>query len=642
MRCFCERNNGGTCVTQDTLVLLKDRLSQNDYQKIMRLNNPSINQFITTSIEICNPENIFVGTDSFEDMQYTREAAVRNYEEKKLAMEGHTIHFDGYHDQARDKVHTKFLLPTGASLGPELNTMDRNEGLNELSDIMTNIMVGHDLFIKFYCLGPVHSPFSIPCIQLTDSAYVAHSEDLLYRQGYQEFLRQGNNVRFFKFVHSQGTLEEAGLGLLVSKNREKRRVYIDLQDEVIYSMNTQYGGNSLGLKKLAMRLAIHRCAQEGWLVEHMLLMGVTGPGGRISYFTGAFPSMCGKTSTAMMNGETIIGDDIAYLRMIDRKVRAVNVEAGIFGIIEGINDTNDPLQWDALTHPAELIFSNILVTEENDVYWNGKPGLQPKTGVNFSGDWFDGKVDDSGKIIPPSHKNARFTFHLDILPNVAAHLHDPLGVEVHGVIYGGRDSETSVPVEESFDWVHGIVTKGACLESETTAATLGKEGVRVFNPMSNIDFLSIPIGKYIQNNLDFGARLPAPPRIFSVNYFLKDRKGAWLNEKNDKAIWLKWMELRVNDEADALLTPTGSIPLYSDLKALFAEVLQKQYQKQEYVKQFTTRVNENLEKIQRMETIFRTRILDTPAVVFTVLKDQQNRLLDAQRAFGNYISPEQW
>jgi phosphoenolpyruvate carboxykinase (GTP) len=127
-----------------------------------------------------------------------------------------------------------------------------------------------------------------------------------------------------------------------------------------------------------------------------------------------------------------------------------------------------------------------------------------------------------------------------------------------------------------------------------------------------------------------------------VNYFLKDRNGAWLNEKNDKAIWLKWMELRVNNKADALLTPTGSIPLYSDLKTLFAEVLQKQYQKQEYVKQFTTRVNENLEKIQRMETIFRTRILDTPAVVFTVLKDQQNRLLDAQRAFGNYISPEQW
>lgn len=623
-------------------VILKDRLSQKDYQKIMKLNNPLLNQFITTSVEICNPEHIFVGTDSIEDIQYTKVAAVRNNEEKKLSMDGHTVHFDGFHDQARDKAHTKFLLPPGVNLGPELNTMDRDKGLKELSQIMTNIMAGHELFIKFYCLGPVSSPFSIPCVQLTDSAYVAHSQDLLYRQGYQEFLRKGNNARFFKFVHSQGELEEAGFGLLVSKNRERRRVYIDLSDEVIYSMNTQYGGNSLGLKKLAMRLAINRCTQEGWLVEHMLIMGVRGPGGRMSYFTGAFPSMCGKTSTAMMNGESIIGDDIAYLRVIDGKVRAVNVEAGIFGIIEGINDSNDPLQWDALTHPAELIFSNVLVTPENDVYWNGKPGVRSKTGVNFSGDWFDGKVDDNDKVIPPSHKNARFTFRLDILPNVDANLHNPLGVEVHGVIYGGRDSDTSVPVEESFNWTHGIIMKGACLESETTAATLGKEGVRVFNPMSNIDFLSIPIGRYIQKNLDFGAQLAHRPRIFSVNYFLRDRNSAWLNEKNDKAIWLKWMELRVNDEVDALVTPTGSIPLYEDMKTLFARVIHKRYQKHDYVKQFTTRVQENLEKIQRMETIFRARIHDTPAVVFTVLKDQQNRLLEAQRTYGDYISPEQW
>lgn len=630
------------CVKQNTIQNLKERFSKQNYQKILRLNNPSIYEFIVSCIEICNPENIFVGTDSQEDIHYTREAALRNLEEKKLARQGHTIHFDGYHDQARDKVHTKFLLPAGIHLGPELNTMDRDEGLNELSQIMSNIMVGHELFIKFYCLGPTHSPFSIPCIQLTDSAYVAHSEDLLYRQGYQEFIRQGKNARFFKFVHSQGELAEAGLGLRVSKNVKQRRVYIDLQNDIIYSMNTQYGGNSIGLKKLAMRLAINRCAQEQWLVEHMLVMGVHGPRGRISYFTGAFPSMCGKTSTAMMSGETIIGDDIAFLRRIDGKVHAVNVESGIFGIIEGINQTNDPLQWAALTHPAEIIFSNVLVTDENDVYWNGKPGVRPKAGVNFSKEWFDGKIDKEGKEIPVSHKNARFTFRLDILPNIDASLNDPLGVEVQGIIYGGRDSDTSVPVEEAFDWTHGVVMKGACLESETTAATLGMEGVRVFNPMSNIDFLSIPIGRYIQNNLVFGTTLSIPPRIFSVNYFLKDRDGGWLNEKNDKAIWLKWMELRVNNEVDALFTPTGRIPLFSDLKTLFAKVLHKQYLNHEYVKQFTLRVHENLEKIERMEAIFRTRILDTPAIVFTILKEQQKRLLEAKRTYGEYISPEQW
>lgn len=625
---------------QNAQMILKDRLNQNDYQKILRLNNPSMNEFVATSIEVCNPEKIFVSTDSKNDISFTKEAALKNHEEKELAMKGHTIHFDGFFDQARDKLHTKFLLPSGTTLGPELNAMDRDEGLRELAQIMTNIMAGHQLFIKFYCLGPTDSPFSIPCVQLTDSAYVAHSEDLLYRQGYQEFIRKGKNAYFFKFLHSQGELEKAGLGLLVSKNIVKRRVYIDLQDEIIYSMNTQYGGNSLGLKKLAMRLAINRSSKEHWLVEHMLVMGVRGPKRRISYFTGAFPSMCGKTSTAMMNGETIIGDDIAYLRIIDGKVRAVNVEAGIFGIIEGINDVNDPLQWDALTHPAELIFSNVLITKERDVYWNGKPGICPESGVNFSGDWYNGKVDATGKETPASHKNARFTFRMDILPNADVFLHDPNGVAVHGIIYGGRDSDTSVPVEESFDWIHGIITKGACLESETTAATLGKEGIRVFNPMSNLDFLSIPVGRYIQNNLDFGANLSKPPHIFSVNYFLKDRNGGWLNEKNDKAIWLKWMELRVNNEADALSTPTGHIPLYSDLKKLFTQVLHKQYPQEDYTKQFTIRIKENLEKIKRMETLFRTRIPDTPATVFTVLKEQQDRLIDVQQRFGDYISPE--
>jgi phosphoenolpyruvate carboxykinase (GTP) len=619
---------------------LKHRLDPTEYQKIRRLDNPLLNAFIASSLEICAPEKIFVATDSAKDIAYTRQAALNNDEERPLAISGHTIHFDGYDDQARDKAHTKFLLPPTANLGPELNTMNREEGLTEIKQIMTNIMDGHELFIKFYCLGPTNSPFSIPCVQLTDSAYVAHSEDLLYRQGYKEFIRQGKNARFFKFLHSQGTLHPAGLGLLVSKDVDKRRIYIDLEEETIYSMNTQYGGNSLGLKKLAMRLAINRGSQEDWLTEHMLVMGVHGPHERISYFTGAFPSMCGKTSTAMMSGETIIGDDIAYLRHINGDIHAVNVESGIFGIIEGINDANDPLQWDALTNPGELIFSNVLVTKDNTVYWNGKPGAIPDEGVNYSGAWHQGNVDASGKEIKPSHKNARFTFRLEILPNVDPKLHDPLGVKIHGFIYGGRDSDTSVPVEEAFDWVHGIITKGACLESETTAATLGKEGVRVFNPMSNLDFLSIPIGRYIQDNLDFGRALSQPPRIFTVNYFLKDTNGSWLNEKNDKAVWLKWMEQRVHNEVNTITTPTGYIPLYQDLQRLFAQVLDKQYSPEEYRKQFTVRVKENLAKLDRMVTIFRTRVLDTPPIVFTVLEQQRKRLLDAQATYGEYISPE--
>ena len=629
-------------MNQKAINKLENKLSAEDYQKIKRLNNPKINGFIAKYIDLCNPSKITVCTDGDEDLEYTREACIKNHEEAELAIKGHTVHFDGFFDQARDKPKTKFLVLPGKDLGPELNTMDRDEGLKEIFQIMKNIMQGHELFIKFYCLGPVNSPFSIPCVQMTDSAYVAHSDDLLYRQGYKEFLRQGKNARFFKFVHSQGELEKAGLDLLVSKNIEKRRVYIDLEDEVIYSANTQYGGNTIGLKKLAMRLAINRASQEGWLTEHMLVMGVHGKDDRVSYFTGAFPSMCGKTSTAMINGETIVGDDIAYLRNIGGKVRSVNVESGIFGIIEGINDKDDPLQWKALNMPAEIIFTNQLVYDHNKIYWNGKPGEQPDKGVNHSGDWFKGKKDKDGNMITASHKNARFTFKMDILDNVDPTLHDPEGVEVNGVIYGGRDSDTSVPVEESFDWAHGIILKGACLESETTAATLGKEGVRVFNPMSNLDFLSIPIGQYVQDNLNFGKKLKNAPRIFSVNYFLRGKDRSWMNHKNDKAVWLKWMELRVNDEVDAIKTSTGNMPYYEDLKQLFKQVLNKNYSKEDYIKQFTVRIPENLSKIERMKEIFTKRVHDTPEKVFKVLDEQKQRLIDAQKQYGDYISPDKF
>jgi len=627
-------------MNQEMINVLENKLSKTDYEKIKKLNNPKINEFIAKYIKLCNPTKVSVCDDSEKDLNYTRKACINNHEEAELAIKGHTIHFDGYYDQARDKKRTKFLVPSGKDLGPELNTMDREEGLKEIFDIMDNIMDGHELFIKFFCLGPTDSPFSIPCVQMTDSAYVAHSDDLLYRQGYQEFLRQGKKAKFFKFVHSQGELEEAGLGLLTSKNIEKRRVYIDLEDDIVYSANTQYGGNTIGLKKLAMRLAINRADKEGWLTEHMLVMGVNGPKkDRKSYFTGAFPSMCGKTSTAMVEGESIVGDDIAYIRNVDGEVRAVNVESGIFGIIEGINADDDPIQWKAITEPNEVIFTNQLITSDKKNYWNGKPAPLPEKGVNHSGEWHPGKKDKEGKEITPSHKNARFTFRMDILENSSPKLHDPKGVKVDGFIYGGRDSDTSVPVKEAFDWVHGIITLGACLESETTAATLGQEGVRVFNPMSNIDFLSLPIGRYIKNNLDFGKKSKNPPKIFGVNYFLADKKGNWLNSKNDKRVWVKWMDLRVNDEAEAIKTPTGNIPLYEDLKNLFKKVLNKDFSKEDYVKQFTIRIPEQLSKIDRMREIFTKRVLDTPKVLFDVLDEQEKRLKEAQEKYGDYISP---
>jgi phosphoenolpyruvate carboxykinase (GTP) len=226
-----------------------------------------------------------------------------------------------------------------------------------------------------------------------------------------------------------------------------------------------------------------------------------------------------------------------------------------------------------------------------------------------------------------------------LLPNRDPAMEDPSGVVVSGMIYGGRDSDTWVPVEESFGWEHGIVTKGASLESETTAATLGKEGVRKFNPMSNLDFLSISIGRYITNNLEFGKGLSHPPRIFSVNYFLKDGEGNWLNEREDKRVWLKWMELRTHEEVDALRTPTGFIPAYKDLQRLFQEVLGKTYTSEEYVRQFTVRVPENLKKTERILALYKKDVPDTPPMVSALLEEQKDRLIAMRDSHGEYVSP---
>ncbi len=620
--------------------ILTQRLSSEGYEKLLKINNPELFEFIEKYVELCNPAKVFVCADTPADINYIREKSLKNGEENKLAMKGHTIHFDNYYDQGRDKKNTGILVPKGVNLGEAIETRDRDAGLKDINEVLKGIMTGKELYVLFFCLGPTNSEFSLPAVQLTDSAYVAHSEFLLYRPGYAEFVRQGAAASFFKFVHSQGELDERK----TCKNLDKRRIFIDLEEDLVYSTNTQYGGNTIGLKKLAMRLAINKGSKEGWLTEHMLVMGVHGPKKRVTYFLGAFPSLCGKTSTAMLEGETIVGDDIAYLRKKDGEVRAVNVEKGMFGIIMGVNSKDDPSQWKALNNPGEIIFSNVLVTPDKGVHWIGKDGEIPPRGYNHSGEWTTGKKDKDGKEIKCSHPNARFTLSLDTLDNLDAKLNDPKGVAVGGIVYGGRDSDTCVPVEEAFDWQHGIITKGASLESETTAATLGKEGVRTFCPMSNLDFLSIPVGKYVQINLDFAQGLKKPPLIFGVNYFLKDKDGNFLNEKTDKRVWYKWMELRSHNEVSAIKTPTGLVPKYEDLKRLFKEVLKKDYTKEAYDKQFMLRVPESLAKIERIQKIYenKAQIPDIPELLFRVLEEQKVRLMQAKEKFGDYITPDKF
>ena len=614
--------------------LLKPKMDAASFAAMEALDNDRLHAFIADAVTLCRPATIKVCTDCAEDEAYIRKLAVNHCEERPLATPGHTAHFDGYFDQGRDKEVTKYLLPKEINLGSRLNATERQSGLDEIHALLEGSMQGRQMIVLFFCLSPTNSPFSISCVQVTDSAYVGHSEYMLYRKGYEQFRRLGGRNDYFRFLHTAGRLEQA-----VSADVQKKRIYIDVLEDTVYSVNTQYAGNTVGFKKLALRLAIRKADREGWLAEHMFLMGVHGPAGRVTYFAGAYPSACGKTSTAMIPGETILGDDLAYFRVLEGEPRAVNIESGIFGIIRDVNPKDDPVIHKVLTRPGEVIFGNVLVNDSHP-YWEGMGRELPKAGSNYIGAWQEGAKGPDGAKADPSHKNARYTIRLTDLDNLDPRWNDPNGVNVGGVIYGGRDSDTCVPVQESFDWTHGIITMGASLESETTAATIGAVGVRAFNLMSNLDFLAIPLGKYIQNNLDFGLGLKNPPKVFGTNYFLRGADGKYLNGMLDKSIWIKWMELRVHGEADSIEAPTGRLPLYEDLRKLFKTVLGKDYTREQYIQQFTLRVPENLAKIDRIEAVYRKDVPDAPAVLYKTLEAQRARLVALQKAKGGHVAPE--
>ncbi|MFX1327122.1 MAG: phosphoenolpyruvate carboxykinase (GTP) [Promethearchaeota archaeon] len=617
-------------------------IDKTNLAKIEALNNQYVLEIINKFVSLCKPSTVTVITDSQEDIDYVRNRAIELGEEKKLDLKGHTIHFDGFftmknHDQARDKENTQVLVPKEElDQYPWINTMEREKGLKEILEIMNGCMEGHECVIRFFCLGPKNSKFSILALQLTDSFYVAHSEDLLYRAGYEEFKKLNGSNDFFYFIHSSGELTGDPP---VTKNLDKRRIYIDLKEGRVLSVNNQYAGNSLGLKKLALRLGIYKANHEDWLTEHYFIMGIQPKGKRrTSYFCGAFPSACGKTSTAMLPGQSIVGDDIAYLRVWDDGyAHAVNIERGIFGIIKDVNAKDDPVIFEALTTPRETIFSNVLINGGTP-YWIGDGRITPDEGFNYSGKWYKGKEDSNGKKIPHAHPNARYTIRIEELNNADPNLHNSDGVPVLGIFYGGRDSDTMPPVIESLNWEDGVFL-GASIESETTSATLGAEGVRTQQPMANLDFMVVSLGKYLKNHQKFGNKLKYCPKVFATNYFLKNKDGKYLNGILDKLVWVIWAEGRTHNDFDAIKTPIGYLPEFNDLKLLFKQYLDKNYLEQDYIKQFSIRPKKILEKLDRITAMY-NKEKNVPEFFWKILNSQRTALINLINIYkSEEISP---
>ncbi|MFX1236178.1 MAG: phosphoenolpyruvate carboxykinase (GTP) [Promethearchaeota archaeon] len=622
----------------------KGVLDQKNADKLLDLKNDYVIRIVSEFTDLCKPKSLTVITDSQEDIEYVRNKVIELGEEEKLAIEGHTIHYDGFfsmknHDQARDKTNTRVLIPKGDYASPWINTIDREEGLKEILEIMDDCMEGHECVVRFFCLGPKNSKFSLLALQLTDSFYVAHSEDILYRAGYEEFKKLNGSKDFFSFIHSGGELTGEPP---ITKNIDKRRIYVDLQDDKVLTVNNQYAGNSLGLKKLALRLAINKSNQEDWLAEHYFILGIHPKGkNRVSFATGAYPSGCGKTSTAMLPGQTIIGDDIAYLRKWeDGFAHAVNIEQGVFGIIKDVNPKNDPVIYETITTPRETIFSNVLINDGKP-YWIGMDLEYPKEGINFSGKWFEGKKDENGKLIPHAHPNARYTVCIEELTNADPNLHSPDGVPISCVFYGGRDSDTMPPVLESFDWEGGVFL-GATIESETTAQTLGAQGIRKPSPMANLDFIVVPLGKYLENHQKFGNSLEHPPKVFATNYFLKNNEDKYITGMLDKLVWVMWAESRFHGEFDAIKIPIGYIPKYEDLKLLFKEYLDEEYDKEDYVEQFSIRITKILEKLDRVESAYKKE-KNMPDFFWNILNNQRTELTSLKETSGKEImTPEEF
>ncbi|HOF85795.1 MAG TPA: phosphoenolpyruvate carboxykinase (GTP) [Treponemataceae bacterium] len=620
--------------------VLQGLMDDKSFSKLAALKNEKVMEFLGTFAEHCEPASIYVCDDSKEDNLYVRKQALEKGEEFPMANSEQTIHWDGYGDQARDKKNTKFMVyKENLDRMKSLNSVEYEEGLAEIMTISKGIMKGKDVVVLFFSEGPTESPFTIPCVQFTDSWYVAHSEMILYRTAYSHFLKMkdGDKGNFFRFVHSAGELDERNC----TKNLDKRRIYMDTQNNIVYSMNDQYAGNSVGLKKHSMRLAINKSGKEGWLCEHMFVMAaIDNEKKRKTYFCGAYPSACGKTSTAMIPGEQIVGDDIAYFRNINGEFRAVNVEFGMFGIIKDVNAKDDPLIFENLMKNQEVIFSNVLQGPDKKPYWLGMGVEAPAEGKNHFGNWKKGIKDDKGNEVDVAHGNARYTMRLDYLANIdKGGFEGKEGVKVEGILYGGRDSDTTVPVEESPSWKDGILLKAATLESETTSATLGAEGVRNPSPMANLDFVSYPLGEYTMNNIKFGEGVKNTPKVFSNNYFMRNKDGNFMTSKLAKKVWLHWAEGRIHGEYESYDTPTGKIPLYKDLKELFKKHLNEDFSEEDYTYLFTFRCTKWIEKLERTKAFYAKMDANTPKEIFEYWDTAIDKIRAAKEKYGDEIKP---
>ena len=523
-------------------------------------NNKNVLNWIEEMKALVEPDKVVWIDGSEAQLKELRDQALATGEMEALNPEklpGCLLHRTAVNDVARVEGRTFICSRKKEDAGPTNNWEDPNVMYDKLRKLFDGAMKGRTMYVIPYCMGPIGSPFSKVGVELTDSIYVVLNMDIMTRMGQQAFDQLGETSNdFVRGLHSKAQMDE-----------ENRYIVQFPEDNTIWSVNSGYGGNVLlGKKCFALRIASYQAKNEGWMAEHMLILGLENPQGEIKYICAAFPSACGKTNLAMLippekfkkAGYKVwtVGDDIAWLRIgPDGRLWAINPENGFFGVAPGTNMKSNPNA--LISTQKNTIFTNVVHNlDDNTVWWEGLDKNPPKNALNWKGEKWDCTDGSKG-----AHPNSRFTAPAINCPCISSEFNNPNGVPISAIIFGGRRAKTAPLVYQARDWQHGVFV-GSTMASETTAAAAGAVGVVRRDPMAMLPFCGYNMGDYWAHWLEMGKKLgDKAPKIFNVNWFRTDDEGHFIWPGfGDNMRVLNWIVDRCEGKADAVETPIGYEP----------------------------------------------------------------------------------
>jgi len=532
-------------------------------------NNKYVLDFVQKYADLLTPDKIVWIDGSKQQKKELIEQAIATGEVMKLnnkLLPGCLYHRTAQNDVARVEDRTYICSRSKDDAGPTNNWMDPQEAYTKLDSIAKGSMKGRTMYVIPFSMGKVGSRFAKYGIELSDSIYVVLNMMIMTRVSPKIYDKLGGTDNFVKCIHAK-----------VNIDLENRYICHFPEDNTIYSINSGYGGNVLlGKKCLALRIASYQGWKEGWMAEHMLILGIQKPNGETKYVCGAFPSACGKTNLAMLippetytsKGYKVftVGDDIAWLRKgRDGMLYAINPENGFFGVAPGTNVKSNPNALESTR--KNTIFTNVAINlKNNTVWWEGLDKNPPQKALDWKGNpWHPGMVDADGKPVKAAHPNSRFTAPIQNCPSLSPEFENPKGVPISAIIFGGRRAKTAPLVYEARDWKHGVFV-GSIMASETTAAAAGQVGVVRRDPMAMLPFCGYHMGDYFQHWLNMGKKIKNKPKIFNVNWFRTDENGNFIWPGfGDNMRVLDWILQRCEDAVDAVESPIGYLPKPEDI-----------------------------------------------------------------------------